>query len=93
MKKKKTDNFGNSIESLPKDLINIERADALTYVKIKHPLRKGVTVYVSNIELNLLIYYSIKANAKSTEDYSNFVDMMKLIDLKNELPVINYRKD
>lgn len=84
MKKKK-------INDENKSLIFIERADAVNYVKIKHPLRKNVTVYVSNIEMNLLTLYSIKAKSKEDEEYKNFILLMKMIDNKNDLSPINYR--
>ena len=84
MKKKKQSNINESI-------IKIERADALTYVKIKHPLRKSTEVYVSNVELNLLTFYSITCKSKDSQEYKDFLMLMMMIDARNCLTPIKYR--
>lgn len=87
MAKKKSKNIQEII--LP--VINIERYDAQSYVKLKHPLRKGVTVFVTNWVYNLLIGYQVSVTSKSDPKYKDYLDLIKLVDLHNNLTPIEYR--
>lgn len=85
MKKKTTD------PSVPIPIINIERADAQTYVKIKHPLRPGKYVFVENYLYNLMIGYQVSITSKSDPKYADYILLVKLIDAHNNLQPIEYR--